>query len=177
MAGVERGRRTATVEDELVVFFIGMRINHLWKLHRWLPVFVAMPAMLAELRRHPELGLLGRPRTFWSGRTIAVHQVWASYEQLEAFARTPANSHLGAWRKFNQRVGTNGTVGIFHETYLVGPGTTEQVYVNMAPMGLGAAVGTLPPGPRQQRAADRLGRGRHAGEDLGEGALSEGSLD
>ena len=36
-----------------------MKINKPWKLHKWLPVFLAMPKMLKELEGHPESGFLG----------------------------------------------------------------------------------------------------------------------
>ena len=51
-------RMTARTEDEFVVFLIGMRINKPWKIHKWLPVALAMPRMLKELYAQPELGLL-----------------------------------------------------------------------------------------------------------------------
>jgi hypothetical protein len=61
--------------------------------------------------------------------------------------------HLPAWRAFNQAVGTDGSVGIWHETYGVAPGTYENVYVNMPSFGLGKA-GLLHPatGARQSAA-------------------------
>ncbi len=46
MARIEHRRLTADVEGDFVVFMIGMRVNRPWKLHRWLPVFLAMPRML-----------------------------------------------------------------------------------------------------------------------------------
>ena len=30
-------RLTAQIDDEVVVFLIGMRINRAWKVHKWLP--------------------------------------------------------------------------------------------------------------------------------------------
>ena len=32
-------RYTVKVEDPFVVFLIGMRINKMWKVHKWLPSF------------------------------------------------------------------------------------------------------------------------------------------
>ena len=49
MAKVLAKRMTAEVEGEFVVFLIGMRINAFWKIHKWLPVALAMPRMLREL--------------------------------------------------------------------------------------------------------------------------------
>ena len=39
----------------------------------------------------------------------------------------------------NKSVGTDGSVGIWHETYAVSPGAYENIYVNMPPFGLGKA--------------------------------------
>ena len=36
-------RMTAKMEGSFCVFLIGMRINRSWKMHKWLPVFLAMP--------------------------------------------------------------------------------------------------------------------------------------
>src|SRR6266571_4170144 len=59
MAKVIGSRMSAEMEGEFVVFLIGMRINKPWKIHKWLPVFLAMPRMLKELEAHPESGFLG----------------------------------------------------------------------------------------------------------------------
>jgi hypothetical protein len=40
--------------------------------------------MLVELQRQRSLGLVGKPRTFVSGRVILVWQYWESFEKLEA---------------------------------------------------------------------------------------------
>jgi hypothetical protein len=59
MSNVISDRMTAVREDGIVVFLIGMRINRWWKIHRWLPVVLAMPRMLRELAGRPDAGLLG----------------------------------------------------------------------------------------------------------------------
>ena len=59
MAAVIPGRMTHDYDGELVVFLIGMRINKPWRPDLWLPVFGAMPAMLAELSKDTDSGLLG----------------------------------------------------------------------------------------------------------------------
>jgi hypothetical protein len=53
MPSVMPQRMAAEIEGDFVVFLIGMRINKPWKLHKWLPVFLAMPRMLKELRARP----------------------------------------------------------------------------------------------------------------------------
>ncbi|GAA3217550.1 hypothetical protein GCM10020256_20720 [Streptomyces thermocoprophilus] len=53
-AGVSRA--TADATGEVVVLLIGMRINRFWAVHEWLPVLLAMPRMLAELKKAPRAG-------------------------------------------------------------------------------------------------------------------------
>lgn len=158
MAGIVRGRQTARPgSEEIVVFLIGMRINRLWQVWKWVPVFAAMGRMLPELLGDRSLGLVGRPRTFLSGRVIMVQQYWSSFDALEAYARHPDRRHLPAWRAFNRRVRNNGSVGIFHETYRIPPGASETVYANMPSFGLASAVGAVPVATGSSSAAQRLG--------------------
>ena len=59
MAKVIAQRMTARIDGDFVVFLIGLRVNKPWKIHKWLPVFLAMPRMLKELAANPESGFLG----------------------------------------------------------------------------------------------------------------------
>ena len=68
-----------------------------------------------------------------------VVQYWRSFEALEAYARSADRQHRPAWAWFNRRLGSNGDIGIWHETYLIQPGAYENVYNNMPPHGLGVA--------------------------------------
>ena len=157
MAQVNNGRFTAQIEGEFVVFLIGMRINRLLLVHKWLPVAMAMSPMLRELIQHPEMGLL-HARSFVSGRTVMVLQYWRSFEQLHAYAHARDLKHLPAWAEFSRKVGGNGSVGIFHETYVVKDGQYESVYANMPRFGLGAAGEMVPAVGRMQTAKSRLQR-------------------
>jgi hypothetical protein len=149
-------RLTAAIDGDFVVFLIGMRINRPMKPHKWLPVIRAMPRMIEELYRQPELGFMHAE--MWFSRTTIMVQYWRSMEQLLAYATNKHAEHLPAWQAFNRRVGTDGSVGIWHETYAASPGTYESVYVNMPDFGLGKA-GTLPPATGGRRSAsDRLGK-------------------
>ena len=161
MASVNTGRYTANLgADGKVLFLIGMRFNKLWQFWKWLPVFVAMPRMLTELRKNPSLGLVGEPRTFLSGRTVLVWQYWESFEKLAAYSRSTDNAHLPAWRAFNRKVRDNGSVGIYHETILLSDATVETVYANMPAFGLGRVTGVVAAAKRGQTA-----RGRMTGTD------------
>ena len=138
MSKVHKGRYTAVMDGDFVVFLIGMRFNKLWKVHRWWPVFVAMPKMLRVLQQNPDRGLLGT-RLSVGGRTITSVQYWRSFEHLERFARDADDPHLEPWRRFNKKVGASGDVGVYHETFTIRPGNYESIYSNMPAMGLAAA--------------------------------------
>ena len=155
MSVVHNARMTAQIEGDFVVFLIGVRINHLWKPWKWLPVFAAMPRMLIELAKRPELGLL-HARTHFGLRNTMVVQYWRSFEHLHAYAVAPTQVHLPAWKAFNQAVASNGDVGIWHETFLVRAGEHESVYNNMPAYGLGVAGELVAAAGPRQSAKGRL---------------------
>jgi hypothetical protein len=147
-------RMCAQVEGEAVVFLIGMRINKLWKIHKWLPVAIAMPKMLKELESNPDLGFLGAHS--WFGRTVIVLQYWRSVEQLNAYAKNRDHAHLPAWKAFNKAIGKSGDVGVWHETYKIKEGTYETIYANMPLFGLGKATKAVSVSGRRESAAGRM---------------------
>ncbi len=138
MADIIKERVCAEIEGELVLFMIGARINRWWKPWAWLPVVSAMPKMLIELAKQPELGLL-HARSHFNFPDVMVVQYWRSFDQLEAYAKARERAHLPAWQAFNKAIGSNGDVGIWHETYRIAPGQYENIYNNMPPYGLGRA--------------------------------------
>ena len=147
---------TAEIEGDFVVFLIGMRINKLWKIWKWLPVFLAMPRMLRELGDRAESGFLGAGQYLGSPRRPMLVQYWRSFEHLEAYARDHSGLHWPAWVAFNKRTGAaRGDVGIWHETFRVQAGAYEAIYGNMPPHGLGKA-GRLVPMSEASGARDRL---------------------
>jgi hypothetical protein len=155
MARVFPGRYTAQSDEPFVIFLIGMRINRLLALRRWTQVGAAMPPMLAELKRNPALGLL-HYEVFLYWRGAAVVQYWRSFEQLHAYAHAKNAAHLPAWAEFNRRIGGDGSVGIWHETYLVSPGQYETVYANMPQFGLAGAARHVPATGRLEHASSRI---------------------
>lgn len=154
---IRRERLAAQIEGDFVVFLIGMRVNQPLKVHRWLPVVTAMSRMLGELHRQPELGLLHAE--MWMGRTTIMVQYWRSMDQLLGYATNKNAQHLPAWKAFNQAIGTDGTVGIWHETYAIAAGQHESVYANMPAFGLGKAGTLVPATGHRQSAAQRLKAG------------------
>lgn len=153
------GRTTAAVEGDAVVLLIGMRVNHFWAVHQWLPVMLSMFRMLGELARDRDRGLLGRVLLTASPRTYYVVQYWESKEKLYAYAASPDMFHHRVWGIVNrkERAGkVRGHVGLWHEAYVVPEGSYESIYFDMPPFGLAAATGVLPVESRGRRAADRF---------------------
>lgn len=155
MANVIPGRFTAQIDESFVVFVIGMRINKPLAFNKWLPTFRAMGPMLRELYTHLEKGFLGGETfLYWPGAALV--QYWRSYEDLERFARDRDAPHLPAWRRFNQTVGADGSVGVFHETYVIEAGRHEAIYANMPLFGLAKATEHVPAEGRLETARRRL---------------------
>jgi hypothetical protein len=159
MAEIIPDRMSAEIDGDFVVFIIGMRINSIWRVHKWLPVFRAMPRMLKELAHHPESGYLGSI----SGGLINV-QYWRSFGHLEAYARSHDHLHWPAWVAFNKRMReSRGDVGIWHETYQVRAGQYEAIYSGMPQWGLGSIGKLIPASGRQESARGRLVKSAAAG--------------
>ena len=156
MSTVIASRVTARIEGDFVVFLIGMRINKLWKPHKWLPVARAMPKMLRELEAAPpEVGFLGHNGL---GLALSVLQYWRSFDHLERYARDRAARHWPAWVEFNRRMkDARGDVGIWHETYKIRAGEYETVYSGMPPHGLGKAAGPAAVTQANDSARQRIG--------------------
>jgi hypothetical protein len=155
MSKIFNGRFTAKTDKPFVVFLIGMRINQWWRIDKWFPVSNAMKPMMQALYKYPEKGFL-HAEFFWNFGGPVLMQYWQSFDDLENFARNPSDPHLGPWKKFNQAVGSNGIVGIWHETYLVNPNQFETVYGNMPRFGLAAAMEHVEAVGRRETARLRL---------------------
>lgn len=149
----------------LVVFNIGMTIRRWYRPDLWLPAFVAMPRMIAELERRraaagrgegEDPGFLGA-ETLVGPKGPWVVQYWRSVDHLHAYARDQESRHLPAWRRFNRAARKHpGAVGIWHETFVVPDGGVETFYGNGAKVGLGAVAGTVDVERRGRTARERL---------------------
>jgi hypothetical protein len=153
MPGVIPERVSAKLDGDFVVFLIGMRVNKVWKVHKWLPVFLAMPRMLKELKNNPASGLLGVET---AGLTLI--QYWRSFDALETYARNRDGQHWPAWMAFNKRMArSRGDVGIWHETYKIAAGQYEAIYSAMPARGLGKVSQLLAADGARDTARGRLG--------------------
>jgi hypothetical protein len=152
MAQIFKQKMTAEIDGDFVVFLIGARINKPWKIHKWLPVALAMPRMLKELAAKPDSGFLGYEQSFG----IMV-QYWRSFDHLERYARNRDAQHWPAWVAFNQKVSiASGDVGIWHEAYRVAPGQYECIYGAMPRFGLAKASRHLSISDGRDSARDRM---------------------
>ncbi|MFI7412415.1 DUF4188 domain-containing protein [Streptomyces sp. NPDC049627] len=153
------GRTTADAEGDVVVLLIGMRVNHFWAVHQWLPVMLSMFRMLGELARDRDRGLLGHVLLTASPRTYYVVQYWESKEKLYTYAHSPDLFHHRAWAVVNrkERAGkVRGHVGLWHEAYVVPEGSYESIYFDMPAFGLAGAHGQVPLERRGRYAKDRF---------------------
>ena len=157
---IHSARMTAAVDGDIVLFLIGMRLNQPWAVHKWLPVARAMPRMLRELYQNPGLGFVSHE--MWFSRTLILVQYWRSLDQLMAYASAREAEHLPAWQAFNRAVGTDGSVGIWHETYLSKAGAFELVYANMPSFALGKAGPLVEAKGPYRSASQRLAAGVEA---------------
>jgi Monooxygenase af470-like len=158
---IQPARMTHEHDGPIGVFLIGMRFNQLRRPDQWVPVFLAMPKMLAELYRNKaaaargeveDLGFLGA-RTLFGGKGVTVVQYWRSVEDVYRYASAPDHEHRPAWTAFNTRARkAKGVVGIWHETYAVPAAAHESVYVGMPVMGIAEATTSVPV-PRRKRYA------------------------
>ena len=148
---------TAEIEGDFVVFLIGMRIHRPWKLHKVRWMRRAMDRMMEELQDRPDLGMLHAER--FAGLTdFVMVQYWRSFEHLERYANDPELSHLPAWRDFTRKIGYDGDIGIWHETYPVENQRYETLYGAMPRFGLAAAGRVMGLTAGNRSAVQRLGR-------------------
>ena len=161
MAHIENGRMTHEHDGPIGVFLIGVRFNRLHRPDQWVPVFMAMPRMLAELYHNKaaaargeaeDLGFLGA-RSLMGGKGVTVVQYWRSVEDIYRYASAPDHEHRPAWSAFNARTHqAAGVVGIWHETYAVPAGAHESVYVGLPVMGIAEATSSVPVPSRKRYA-------------------------
>jgi hypothetical protein len=153
MRHIQTGAHTVDNGRDIVLFLTGVRINTLWKVHRWWPVIRAFQYSIAELEAKPDTGFLGYER--WWGRTVVFVQYWESFDQLEAFARNVDAAHVRSWRLFH-KLARNQDVGVWHETYCVPAGHYESTYTHMPVFGLGKVAERRPVDAERKTARDRL---------------------
>jgi hypothetical protein len=148
---------TAGNEHEFVLFRIGMRFNGLksWRgIGEFAGAFARMPLMLIEQQSNPAIGMLSS-RTSLSWPNIEITQFWRSYEDLNTYASARDRKHAPAWGWWNA-LAKSGTVGIWHETYRIAPGSYESIYGFMPAHGLAKATNFRPLAHDEARSKKRM---------------------
>ena len=93
----------------------------------------------------------------WFGRDVLVRAVLALVRGAGALTPDrPTTAHLPAWARVQSRGGSNGDVGIWHETYRIRPGDYECIYNNMPAFGLAKATRLVPVAGSRESAVGRL---------------------
>lgn len=159
---IQTERLTVQRDEGFVVFLIGARVNRWWMLPILWGVARAFSRMMKELTEDPDSGLLSYES--YGGRTTLTVQYWRSLEDLSRYAHARQRQHVPAWRQWAKRWGLGGAVGIWHETYVVEPGTYETVYHHMPPFGLGRVGPLVPADGALNSAKGRLAHGRRMNE-------------
>lgn len=143
---IQLGKFAADNTGQVVVLLLGIRINRWRRPAHWLPLLLAMPAALRELKAQPHGGLLGYRLFLGPGpRQAMLLQYWRSVDDVHAFAHHPASSHRAAqqrlWRHY---AAAGGAVGIWHEILPLAEGAYHGLYGNMPPTGIGATRALRP---------------------------------
>lgn len=156
MTAVVNDRVTAELDGGFVVMRLGMRINTLWKPHKWLPIIRANLEMLDELEENPDIGMLTYD-TKLGIRNFENVLYWNSFEDLRNWALDPNFSHAPMMKGTKDQMETSDDVGLWHELYIVKDGSYQTVYHNTPPVGLGKAAELHPTQGYRKTAAGRLG--------------------
>ncbi len=128
MAKVERNTVDLSGYPDLVVIYLGMRVNTFTGIRT---LFGIGPKISAALAAKPD-GLLLHEGFLFSlfPAHVGFRQYWRDFDSLERWARS--EPHADWWRSF---VRDNGGTGFWHETYFM-KGGMEAVYPGMiAPVG------------------------------------------
>jgi len=114
--------------------------------------------MVKELQAMPDSPLLeSRTALDVSDPRIPMFiQYWRSLDELESWASNKDLLHRPAQRDFFKRIGYNGNVGVWHETYIIKAGQYEAIYANMPRTGL-AVAGEYRNLRESSRLRDRVG--------------------
>jgi len=136
---------------------LGLRINTLWKIHKWLPFIRANLAMLDELEAHPDVGMLAYD-TKVGIRHFENVVYWRSFEALRSWALDGSFKHAPSMKQTMDELAASDAAGLWHEVYLIDAASYETVYYNLPPIGLGKAAPLFPTDGHRKTAAGRLGR-------------------
>ncbi|KAI9345870.1 hypothetical protein DFJ73DRAFT_796941 [Zopfochytrium polystomum] len=149
---IRRGRLTAQIDGDFVVFLIGLRPNAALPFNKnLLEAGKAFEAILLELDANPELGCLGSESYVAEspeGSRIFCVQYWRSAEHLAKYAASSSSEHRGPWMWLMKLGRESPELGFWHETFKVRAGEYEAI----------ALRGACKWFPAQRKMATMMGR-------------------
>lgn len=165
-AGVDRRTVDLSAYPDLVVIYLGMRMNAVAGLRMMAGLG---PQIARSVEAQPD-GLLLHESLIYSlfPPHFGMRQYWRDFESMEAWARS--EPHRRWWQDFLRR---SGGIGFWHETYFM-RGGMEAVYDDMV-----KATGFLcfaPPVPARGAMFSARGRARQSGAPAGDGPVDETKL-
>jgi len=145
---VERRTVDLAAFPDLVVVYLGMRVNRLTGFKRLLGLG---PQIQQSVKDQPD-GLLLHENLFFSPRHIGMRQYWRDLASLEAWTRS--EPHRQWWQQFLR---DSGGTGFWHETYFM-RGGFEAIYDDLRqPMGMLKFAPAVPARGAMFSARRRLG--------------------
>jgi len=127
VARVNRQTVDLSQYPDLVVIYLGMRVNRAYGLRRMLGLG---PQIGKSVKDAPD-GLLLHENFWLSPRHTGMRQYWRDFESLEAWTRS--EPHRRWWKEFLR---DSGGTGFWHETYSI-RGGIEAIYDDLgAPIGM-----------------------------------------
>jgi hypothetical protein len=152
VARVNRQTVDLSAYPDLVVIYLGMRVNHMRGLRRAMGLG---PQIGKSVAARPD-GLLLHESFLFSLRHTGMRQYWRDFESLEAWTRS--EPHRVWWKEFLR---DSGGTGFWHETYSM-RGGIEAIYDDLPePVGMMKFAPLQPARGRMFGARARLG---HEGE-------------
>ncbi|WP_198665704.1 monooxygenase family protein [Haloprofundus halophilus] len=144
MAEIFRERMAAEMDDGVVIYINGIRLNKLSALPHWLLANWKVARMFKELEADPKSGFLGYTPIFLGLRKGAAMQYWRSLEDLQRFATEQNGPHVSAWKWYNEKVDPDGGLGFWAELYVVDGDSFETFFRNVPPIGIGKYAKMVP---------------------------------
>jgi hypothetical protein len=149
VARVNRQTIDLSAYPDLVVIYLGMRVNRLFGFRRLIGLG---PQIRKSVKEAPD-GLLLHEDYLFSLRHTGMRQYWRDFESLEAWTRS--EPHRLWWKQFLR---DSGGTGFWHETYSA-RGGIEAIYDDMSePVGMMKFAPLEPAHGRMFGARARLGR-------------------
>ncbi|MDQ0207722.1 hypothetical protein J2S05_002523 [Alkalicoccobacillus murimartini] len=129
-----RNRVAVNSDIPLAVFIIGVKVNKIWAVHKWLKSVLAMKPMVDELYKNKEELGFYHTEYYLSWRGVTLVQYWKSNEAIMDYSK--GKKHTEAYKLFYKTAAASNSLGIFHEAYSIEPNHYHSLYVNMPEAGL-----------------------------------------